>query len=415
MRYDDGPMAAAAGDAGEWSYWRALRSGRLGALLAGNLISSAGNGMIISALPLLTLQIRGGIPAGLAIALVQASPYILASVLALTLGLSRLRIPPRALLIWDSMLRSATFILLGTLAVTGTLTLWMLVGGLLAGSVFQIASNSSRRLLATGMTGAAGQFAVNGLLGTSSSVAAYAVGPVLGGIVATAASPGVALIVDGLTFVPMLGAVCFAVSATSRPARGRFAPESGLRIMRAVPPAARLFVVVFCFNLFYMPVEVALPLLVHGQLHGSGTALGLIWSGFGAGALLGGMGTLLLRRVRRQRVLVTIIGAWAAAVLLLAFSPAVIFAVGAFFLGGLIYAPFTPIAYTYVQSMLTPDEQQPVITLWAAGAVLAAPVGLALAGPLVSAAGARNAMIISALLTVALVPLAAGSLRRARP
>jgi hypothetical protein len=408
-------MAAAAGDAGEWSYWRALRSGRLGALLAGNLISSAGNGMIISALPLLTLQIRGGIPAGLAIALVQASPYILASVLALTLGLSRLRIPPRALLIWDSMLRSATFILLGTLAVTGTLTLWMLVGGLLAGSVFQIASNSSRRLLATGMTGPAGQFAVNGLLGTSSSVAAYAVGPVLGGIVATAASPGVALIVDGLTFVPMLGAVCFAVSATPRPARGRLAPESGLRIMRAVPPTARLFVVVFCFNLFYMPVEVALPLLVHGQLHGTGTALGLIWSGFGAGALLGGMGTLLLRRVRRQRVLVTIIGAWAAAVLLLALSPAVIFAVGAFFLGGLIYAPFTPIAYTYVQSMLTPDEQQPVITLWAAGAVLAAPVGLALAGPLVSAAGARDAMIISALLTIALVPLAAGSLRRARP
>jgi hypothetical protein len=408
-------MAAAAGDAGEWSYWRALRSGRLGALLAGNLISSAGNGMIISALPLLTLQIRGGIPAGLAIALVQASPYILASVLALTLGLSRLRIPPRALLIWDSMLRSATFILLGTLAVTGTLTLWMLVGGLLAGSVFQIASNSSRRLLATGMTGPAGQFAVNGLLGTSSSVAAYAVGPVLGGIVATAASPGVALIVDGLTFVPMLGAVCFAVSATPRPARGRLAPESGLRIMRAVPPAARLFVVVFCFNLFYMPVEVALPLLVHGQLHASGTALGLIWSGFGAGALLGGMGTLLLRRVRRQRVLVTIIGVWAGTVLLLALSPAVIFAVGAFFLGGLIYAPFTPIAYTYVQSMLTPDEQQPVITLWAAGAVLAAPVGLALAGPLVSAAGARDAMIISALLTIALVPLAAGSLRRARP
>jgi MFS family permease len=88
---------------------------------------------------------------------------------------------------------------------------------------------------------------------------------------------------------------------------------------------------------------------------------------------------------------------------------------GAFFLGGLIYAPFTPIAYTYVQSMLTPDEQQPVVTLWAAGAVLAAPVGLALAGPLVSAAGAKDAMIISALLTIALVPLAASCLRRARP
>ena len=47
--------------------------------------------------------------------------------------------------------------------------------------------------------------------------------------------------------------------------------------------------------------------------------------------------------------------------------------------------------------------------------MLAAPVGLALAGPLVSAAGARDAMIISALLTIALVPLAASGLRRARP
>src|ERR1022692_4001191 len=144
---------AASEAAGEWSYWRALRSARLGALLAGNLISSIGNGMIISALPLLTLQIRGGFPAGLAIAMVQGSPYVLATVLALTLGLGRMRILPRALLIADSLLRSAAFILLGTLAVAGQLTLWMLVGGLLAGSVFQIASYSSRRLLATEMTG----------------------------------------------------------------------------------------------------------------------------------------------------------------------------------------------------------------------------------------------------------------------
>jgi MFS family permease len=289
---------AASEAAGEWSYWRALRSARLGALLAGNLISSIGNGMIISALPLLTLQIRGGFPAGLAIAMVQGSPYVLATVLALTLGLGRMRILPRALLIADSLLRSAAFILLGTLAVAGQLTLWMLVGGLLAGSVFQIASYSSRRLLATEMTGPAGQFAVNGLLGTSSSVALYTVGPVVGGITATVASPGVALIIDGLTFVVMLGAVYFAVPAKRQPDAGRAAPASGLRILRAVPPAARLFVVVFCFNLFYMPVDVALPLLVRGHLEGSGTALGLIWSGFGAGALLGGMATILLRRAR---------------------------------------------------------------------------------------------------------------------
>jgi MFS family permease len=419
-----------AGEAGDWSYWRVLRSGRLGALLAGSLISSVGNGMIISALPLLALQIRWRLSAGLVIALVQASPYILATALALTLGLTRLRLPPRGLLLADSALRSAAFVLLGLLAVTGTLALWMLVCGLLAGSVFQIAAASGRRLLATGMTGPAGQLAVNGLLGTSASLASYLIGPVAGGVISAVASPGVALIIDGLTFVVMLGAAYFAApakpgtstaqprsstaqprSSTPQPRPAR--PASGLHILRTIPAAARLFAVVFWFNLLYMPVEVALPLLVRGPLHANGTALGLIWSGFGAGAVLGGMATVRLRRIPRQRVLVTIIAAWGGAVLLLGFAPSVILAAGAFFLGGLVYAPFTPIAYTYVQSMLTPDEQQPVVTLWSAGGVLAGPVGLAFAGPLVSAAGARGGLIVSAVATVALVPLAGIGLRRA--
>lgn len=177
----------------------------------------------------------------------QASPYILATALALTLGLTRLRLAPRGLVLADSALRSVLFILLGVAAVTGTLTLWMLVSGLLVGSVFQIAATSSRRLLATGMTGPAGQLAVNGLLGTSASLAAYMIGPVVGGVVSTVAGPGVALIIDGLTFIVMLGAACFVAPAKPRASTRQAGAESGLRILRAIPPAARLFAVVFWF------------------------------------------------------------------------------------------------------------------------------------------------------------------------
>ncbi|TCO55735.1 hypothetical protein [Actinocrispum wychmicini] len=77
----------------------------------------------------------------------------------------------------------------------------------------------------------------------------------------------------------------------------------------------------------------------------------------------------------------------------------------------MIYAPFTPVVYTFVQVVLKPDEQLPVITLWTAGSVLAAPVGLAVAGPLIQAVGARGGLIVSALLTIALVPLATVGLR----
>jgi hypothetical protein len=399
---------------GQWSYWRALRSGRLGALLFGNLVSGVGNGMIITALPLLTLQIRGRIPAGLAIASAQASPYVLACALALILGLTRLRIPPRVVVIADSWLRAGMFILLGVLAVTGTLRFWMLVAGLLLGSVFQVAAISGRRLLATGMTEPAALFAVNGLLGTSTSLATYVIGPVVGGVVAVAASPGAALIADGLTFVVMLAAVYFAAPVSASHARDRAGTASGWRILRRERAPARLFVVVFCFNLFYMPVEVALPLLVRGPWHGNGADLGLIWAGFGAGAVVGAVATALLRNVPRQPVLVAIIAAWGAVTILLALCPAVIFAVAVFFLGGLVYAPFTPVAYTFVQSFLTPDEQQPVVTLWSAGSLLAGPLGLAVAGPLVSGVGPRAGLVVSALLTVALTPFAGIGLRRIR-
>lgn len=395
----------------DWSYWRVLRGGRLGAFLAGCLISNVGNGMIITALPVLTLQIRDGVPGGLAIALTEGAPYVLATVLALALSLTRLLIPPRALLIGDCVLRGVLFTVLGVLAITGALDLWLLIVILLTGSVFQIAAMSGRRLVATGMTGPEGQLAVNGLLGVSTSLAAYAIGPLAGGVVSAAASPGAALIVDGATFVVMLAVTCLAAPQQPRQAGARAGSRSGLRILLDSPAAARLLVTVFFFNLCYMPVEVALPLLVHGRLHGGAAALGLIWSGFGAGALLGGTATIRLRRFRRGAVLVAIIAAWSLAVFLLAAAPSVSFAVGAFFAGGLVYAPFTPIVYTYVQSMLAPEERQPVITLWSTGSILAGPLGLAIAGPLVTAAGAEGGLIVSALLTVVLVPLAGIGLR----
>lgn len=65
------------------------------------------------------------------------------------------------------------------------------------------------------------------------------------------------------------------------------APESGWRILRRRPVAARLLVVVFFFNLFYMPIEVALPLYVRGTLDADASALGLMWGALGVGAFIG--------------------------------------------------------------------------------------------------------------------------------
>ncbi|MCT2582196.1 MFS transporter [Actinophytocola gossypii] len=301
----------------------------------------------------------------------------------------------------------------GVLAVADSVTLVTLAGGLLAGSVFRIVAMSARRLVFTAMVEPEARFTANALLGTSTSLALYAVGPVLGGVLSTAASPGTAVLVNGLSLVVLAVAVAFAAPAKAGAVSGASVSVSGFQVLRRIPVAARLLVVVFGFNLFYMPVEVALPLLVRG-LDGSGVALGLVWSGFGVGALLGAVLANRLQRFSGQKILVAIIGGWAATVLLLLAAPSTPFAVAVFFVGGLVYAPFTPVVHTLVQSALEPAEQQPLITLWTAGSVLAAPIGLALAGPLVHGMGPEGALLVSALLTVALVPFAGAGLRTTR-
>src|SRR5712691_10015403 len=105
------------------SYREVLRNRRVGGLLAGDLLASVGTGMLVVAMPVETLRIHRGVPAALAIGMVEAAPFVLATILALGVGLGRLRLAPRTLLVTDCLLRAATFSWLGALAATGQLTL----------------------------------------------------------------------------------------------------------------------------------------------------------------------------------------------------------------------------------------------------------------------------------------------------
>src|SRR5262249_2643960 len=147
----------------------------------------------------------------IAIGLVEAAPFLLSTVVAAAIGLGRVRVPPRTLLVADCVLRALTFTALGVLAITGRLALPVLVGGLLFGSMFRLAGASSRRLLATSLAGEDGRFGVNGLLGLNATFALYIVGPVLGGVVVATASAGVALLCDAAGALVLLVAVVLSV------------------------------------------------------------------------------------------------------------------------------------------------------------------------------------------------------------
>ena len=398
------------------SYRQVLRERRLAVLLCGDIVAKVGDGMLLVVLPLLVLRTYAGNRPAIAIGLIAAAPFVLSVAVSLWFGLGRRRFAPRALMLSDSALRAGTVSGAALLALADELPLWLLGAVLLLGSCLRLIAASGRRLVATAMGGEHGRFAVNGLLGTSDSLALYVIGPALGGVLVAAFTPALVLLMSGLTYLALLLAVTLAVptSAGTTSAPGEQPSASGWAVLRAVPVAAALFGVVFAFNLFYMPVEIALPLLVRGPLEGSAAALGLIWTSFGIGALIGAVLTNQLRHVPEGPLLIGIIIGWAACVGVLAAAPNVATAAAALAVGGLIYAPFTPVAYSLVQARLTSGQQQPVLTLWAAGTVLAAPIGLLFGGPLVTLTGIRGGVLTSFVLTAALAPAAAIALNRSR-
>jgi predicted MFS family arabinose efflux permease len=392
------------------SYREVLRSRHLDGLLLGDLLANVGTGMLTVAMPVQTLSIHGSVPPAVAIGLVEAAPFVLSTFLALAIGLGRVRVSPRTLLIADCVLRSSTFAALGVLAVTDRLTLPVLIAGLLFGATFRMAGSSGRRLLATSIAGETGRFAVNGLIGLNTTFALYIVGPVLGGLIVASTSAGVALFVDAGGALLLLAAVLVSVpgAAADRDAlRGPRAGESGWRILRRRRVAARLLVVVFFFNFFYMPIEVALPLYVRGTLHTDASGLGLMWGALGVGAFVGAALVNQLRNLPQRHVLIAIIGLWAMCPIALAFVDNLPLALVVFGLGGLVWAPFTPVAYSFLQSGLAPDEQQQVVTLWTTGSTVASPLGLTAGGPLIQLAGIAGGLVVSGGLTVLLLPIAA--------
>lgn len=392
------------------AYVALLADRRIRGLATGNLVSSVGDGMAAVAVPWLALQLAHAQHAseGLAVAGAATAGSLLGVPLALAVGLGRRRFDPRAALLADCAVRGTLFLLAAALAAGGRLPLWWFIGLLGAASVLHTVAMSGRRLILTDLAGPERRLAVNSLITTQFSVATWTVGPALGGLLTAAGGPALVLALDGCSFLPLLLAALPLPPGTGlhgaapRPVDG----ASGLAILRRRPVVVALLLLTLCVDLLYYPVEVALPVHVAHAFGGAGT-LGAVWTGFGVGAIAGSFLVGTLGRVPQRLVLLGATGGWAVALAAFTASRSPAQAVAAFALGGMLWVPFSPVAYTLVQGAVDAGEQQPVVTLWNAVLQGVAPLGLAAAGPLVAGIGAGATLWLSSAGTAALALLAA--------
>jgi predicted MFS family arabinose efflux permease len=181
------------------------------------------------------------------------------------------------------------------------------------------------------------------------------------------------------------------------------APASAWSVIRRDRALFGLILLSFVFYLLYGPVEVALPVLVAVDLHGSAPLLGTFWTVFGVGAVAGELAAPFLRR--RLPVWPTMTGivlGWGLALVPLGLATPVWLAMGAFCAGAVIWGPWTSLSMAVFQDASPPSALASLLAARGSLLIIASPLGTAIGGPLVASLGARGTLLASALLTIAL-------------
>ena len=187
-------------------------------------------------------------------------------------------------------------------------------------------------------------------------------------------------------------------------------------VIRSSPVLPGLMAMSFVFYLLYGPIEVALPVHVATDLHGSAALLGTFWAVFGVGAVIGELSAPFLRRWPVWPIMTGIVIGWGLAIVPLGLATPLWAGLAAFFAGAVIWGPWMSLSMAVLQAASPPGALAQVIAARSSLLILAAPLGTALGGPIVAALGARGTLLASAVATIVLglVATAVLLLRRAR-
>ncbi|MGC4940268.1 MFS transporter [Kribbella sp. DT2] len=296
----------------DWKAVRPLRHRDYRLLWTGLAVALLGSGLWLVALAWQVIELGGG-PVQLS---VVTTAYSIGLVVCVLFGgIAADRLSQRAVIVAADTVRGVVLLGLAALALIGILEIWHLTAAAVlvgAGEAFLIPAYTALvpRLLPPDEL-----LAANGLEGTLRPLAQQATGPVIGGLVIAAISPGVAILVAGLTYLFSAGCV-LAMNLRHEPVAvaDEDAP-TGVRAMAADLRegwgyvrrtrwllASLLFGTVFVL-LILGPLEVLMPFAIRDQLGGDAREFGLVMAAFGIG---GAAGALLISSRKLPRRYLTV-------------------------------------------------------------------------------------------------------------
>jgi DHA3 family tetracycline resistance protein-like MFS transporter len=382
---------------------RPLRLRDFALLWTGMAISMVGDGVYVVAIAWQVYEISNR-PSALALVGVAWSlPQVLLMLLS---GALADRFNRRRLMIAGDLIRCAAIATIGTLSITGRLTVPLVVGLVVIYGVGQAIFQPSFSAIVPTIVPGELLVEANSLAQFVRPFSMMLLGPLIGGLLIAAFGAGWAFVFDGGTFV--FSALMILLMRTRPEPRDA---DSGERLMSEVVEGLR-YVIAHRWLILAMvgatvsllatwgPWETLVPYVIKNELHGGPTALGLVFGAGGLGSVaaalfFGQRGTLPRRPVTALYLawaiamfgtagfgLVT--GVWQAMIVALATEACITILV--------------VIWYTLVQRLVPNDLLGRVTSLDWMISIAGVPLSFAIVGPVASAIGARMTLVLGGIL-----------------
>jgi MFS family permease len=376
--------------------FRALRHRNVRLFFAGQIVSLSGSWMQQMALAWLVYRLTSS-PFWLG--LVGFAGQIPIGFIAPVAGVLTDRWNCQRTLLITQTLAMGQALLLAVLALADMITLWQIILlNTLLGFVNAFDLTTRQAFLAEMV--APKEDLANAIALNSSLVhSARMLGPLLAGILIATTSEGVCFLVNGVSYLPVLGAL----AAMSLPRRPKEPPECGLwdglregwKYTFGFPPIRSVLLLLALVSLLGLPYTLLLPVFAIEVLHGGPDMLGYLMTASGVGSLVGAVYLASRQGVSGSgRRIAFAAGVFGLGLILFAFSQVAWLALPILFVMGFAVMVQIAASNTILQTLVKGDKRGRVMSFYTVAFLGMAPLGSLLTGSLASAIGTPGTFVL---------------------
>jgi MFS family permease len=372
------------------------RSFRL--FMAGHAVSQIGNWMQKVAQAWLVLELTdSGTLLGLTAALQQLPTLVLTP----WGGLLADRFDKRKILIITQAASAVPALLLGILAATGWVTLWMILVLAVALGSIECFEKPARHTFPIEMVGPehlTNAIALSNIVINGGKV----VGPAVAGILITTVGLPISFFVNALSFGAVLaGLLLIRPSQLHRSPPALRAPgqlREGLRYVRREPVLLGPLVLMAVTGMLAYEWIVTLPLLAREGFDGDAGVAGLMFTAMGAGAIVGGLAIAGWLKASTNRLVISGL-IFSAVLIVVAITPSLVMVYVMLFVLGAASIAFRAVATSLIQLRSAPEMRGRVMALLVVAIGGTTPAGGPLLGWVAELLGPRAPFLVGGIFT----------------